>query len=150
MKPQVTTVNGLHLWGEYDYDQVVASLGKPQSYTDEISTVEEAYGMRFQEYIYSSNTRFTFSNKHLTDFAIWSAKDSIIINGTLKISDPLSKVFTVLRPDSGHYFYDTSDPTVHNLGPCLFVALPGAGDTYIHFYYNSDSTIKSIHFSTNF
>lgn len=150
LKPQVTTVNGLHLWGEYDYAQVVAALGIPQSYSDEISDIEEVYGMRFQEYIYSSGTRFSFSNKHLTDFAIWSAKDSIIINGTLKIGDPLSKVFTVLRPDTGDYFYDTSDPTVHNLGPCLFVALPGAGDTYIHFYYNSDSTIKSIHFLTNF
>lgn len=148
MKPQVTTVNGLHLWGEYDYAQVVAALGIPLSYSDKILTIEEAYGERIQEYVYSSGTWFSFSNKHLTDFAIWSVKDSIMIDGTLKIGDPLSKVFTVLRPDSDDYFYVADDPAVHNLGPCLFVALPGAGDTYIHFYYNSDSTIKSIHFST--
>lgn len=150
LKPQVTTVDGLHLWGEYDYDQVVATLGIPQSYSDKISTIEEAYGMRFQEYVYSSGTRFSFSNKHLTDFSILSAKDSMFINGTLKIGDSLSKVFTVLRPGSNDYFYVAGNPADQDLGPSLFVTLPGAGDTYIHFYYISDATIKSIHFTTAF
>ena len=144
---QVTTVNGLNIWGEYDYNQVVAALGIPQSYTDEISTDDESAGVRFQEYVYSSGSRFSFANRRFINFSIRSANDSAFINGAIGVGDPISKIFEVLDFGSGDFFYESSSSN-GTLGTCMYLKLPDTGGNYFRFYYKTGFIISSIHFST--
>ena len=145
MQPQATTVNGLHLWGQYEYNQVVAALGVPQSYTDEVSTDEESAGMRFQTYTYPSGSCFYFDNKHFVEFHLESSSDSFLINGALKVGDTISKVLSVFQPSVNHYSFETSavdEPYLH-----LYVS--GGGEIYIYFYYSeATGIISSVMFST--
>lgn len=147
MEPHSTTVNGLHLWGEYDYNQVVAALGIPQSYTDKILTVEEDAGMRIQEYEYSSGSRYSFCNNHFTDFRIMSVNDSVLINGSIRVGDPTSKIWEVFDFDSDDFFYKSSSSN-GTLGTCMYLKLPGLGGNYFRFYYKTGFIITSIHFSS--
>ena len=139
MQPQATTVNGLHLWGQYEYNQVVAALGVPQSYTDEVSTDEETAGMRIQIYTYPSGSRFYFHNKHFVRFHLESSSDSFLINGVLKVGDTISKVFSVFQPSVNHYSFVTS--TVDE--PYLNLYVSGGGEIYIKFFYSETTRIIS-------
>jgi hypothetical protein len=139
MQPQATTVNGLHLWGQYEYNQVVAALGVPQSYTDEVSTDEESAGMRIQAYTYPSGSCFYFHNKRFVEFHLESSSDSILINGALKVGDTISKVFSVFQPSINHYSFETSAV----FGPYLNLYVSGGGEIYIKFYYSEATGIIS-------
>lgn len=145
MEPQATTVNGLHLWGEYDYNQVVSALGTPQSYTDEISADEESAGMRVQAYYYPTGSCFYFHNKHFVEFHLESSNDSILINNTLKVGDAVSKVLLVFKPSVNNYSYKTSPV----YGPYLDLFVSGGGEINIKFYYSeATGVITSIMFFT--
>ena len=145
MQPQATTVNGLHLWGQYEYNQVVAALGVPQSYTDEVSTDDESAGMRIQIYTYPSGSRFYFDNKHFVGFHLESSSDSFLINGALKVGDTISKVLSVFQPSVNHYSFETS--AVYE--PYLHLYVSGGGEIYIYFYYSeATGIISSVMFST--
>ena len=147
MQPQATTVNGLHLWGQYEYNQVVAALGVPQSYTDEVSTDEETAGMRIQIYTYPSGSRFYFHNKHFVEFYLRSPSDSFLINGALKVGDTISKVLSVFQPSVNHYSFETS--AVYE--PYLHLYVSGGGEIYIYFYYSeATGIISKVMFSTMF
>lgn len=159
LSPLYIHVNGLRIWGEYNYNQVVAALGTPQSYTDKISTNDIDSGMRIQVYKYPSSSCFIFHNNHLVQIHLESPTDPFLIgyfrSGRLmKVGEPFYWALDVFSRGSGIYYIypPSSDYTILNspvLGRYMKLYVRDEGIN-IFFYFNEvTGYIKKIMFYTD-